>query len=96
LKNGQTQRGCAYCLPKFPKSLDALFGRVTRDERGIDGANRNSGDLIRVEIGLGESLIGAESTTPLQEQRNALERRTFFLATRFLDGGPRSRHMESS
>jgi hypothetical protein len=76
------RRGRTHRFPKFPKSLDALLGRVTRDERGIDGANRISRDPVRMEFCFRKSLIGAE-TPASQEQRNPFERRALFPAMRF-------------
>ncbi len=46
-------------LPEFFQPRDALFRFVAGDDRGVDGADRNSGDPIGLEIMVAQRLIGA-------------------------------------
>ena len=69
--------------PKFPQPIDAGIRRVTRDDGGIDRADRYAGDPVGMDIGFRKrlvdaSLICAESTAALQQQGNALERQPSF------------------
>ena len=78
---GGTERGGADGLPEFPQPRDALFRRVAGDQRRIDGANRNAGDPIGMQIGLRQSLIdarliGPESAAALQDKSDTFERGT--------------------
>jgi hypothetical protein len=62
--------------------LDPPLGRIAGDQCRVDRADRNSGDPIGVQTGLGQGLIGtalvgAEGTTALQQQGDPLERRPF-------------------
>src|SRR5262249_2307473 len=67
-------------LPESAQLFKPCFGCVARDERTVDGADRNSCDPIGMQVCLGKRLIhaslkGAECTAPLQNQGNAVERR---------------------
>src|SRR5580704_2326139 len=68
-------------LPERTQLVDAYLRRIAGDQRAIDGADRNAGDPIGMKIRLCQclidtGLIGAECTTPLEQERDALERRT--------------------
>ncbi len=65
-------------LPEGAQLLDPLLRRIAGDQRRIDGADRDAGDPVRVEIGLGQrlvgtGLIGAQRAAALEEERDALE-----------------------
>ena len=69
-------------LPERTQLVDACFRRIAGNQRPIDRADRDAGDPVGVKIGLAQclidpGLIGTERTTPLEEERDALERRTW-------------------
>src|SRR5262245_29416058 len=60
-------------LPKFLEFGHALLARIAGDDRGIDGADRDAGDPIRLEIAtaerlIGPGLVGTERAAPLKDQ----------------------------
>jgi len=66
-------------LPKCSEPLDAPFGGIAGDQRAVDGTDRDSGDPIRLQLGLGQrgiytGLVRAECAAALQQQRDAFER----------------------
>src|ERR1019366_9399617 len=74
-----------------PQPRDALLRRVAHDQRRIDGANRNAGDPIWMQIGLRQRLIdtrliGAKSAAALQDKGNPFERRPPHDPMRFAHG----------
>jgi hypothetical protein len=67
-------------LPERTQLADTFFRRVTCNQRPVDGADRDAGDPVWMKIGLRQclidpSLISTECTTPLEEERDAAERR---------------------
>src|SRR5262249_9506387 len=76
----QPKRLGADGFPERAQSLDPFFRRIAGNQRRVDGTDRNSGDPVRVQVRLGQSLVyprlvGAERTPALQDQCDALERR---------------------
>src|SRR3954452_6760945 len=78
--NGPVEQrvGCDL-LPKGAQLGHPLVRGIPGDEGGVDGADRNAGDPIGMEIRFGErlvdaGLIRAERAAALQQQSNALER----------------------
>jgi hypothetical protein len=68
-------------LPERTQFVDARLRRIAGNQRTVDGADRNAGDPVGTKIGLGQcpidpSLIRTERTTALDEERDALERRS--------------------
>src|SRR6185312_8178260 len=68
-------------LPERAQLCDPLLGWITGDDGGIDGADRDAGNPIRMESRLREGfvdsrLVGAKGAAALEEQSNALEWRT--------------------
>jgi hypothetical protein len=66
-------------------------GGLPTNQCRIDGANRNAGDPIGMQIGLRQSLadtalIGAKRTAALEEEGNAFERRTLIAPMRIALG----------
>src|SRR5215831_16450254 len=77
----QPKRLGADGFPKRAQSLDPFFRPIAGNQRRVDGTDRNSGNPVWVQIRLGQSLVyprlvGAERTPTLQDQCNALERRS--------------------
>ena len=75
------QRVGVICLPKRAQLADPLGRRVPGDDCSVDGADRNAGDPIGMQVSFGErfvnaGLIGAERAAALQQQSDALKRRT--------------------
>jgi hypothetical protein len=65
-------------FPECPQHIDAPLRRIAGDQRGIDRADGNAGNAVRMEIGLGQRLIdaglvGAQGAAALKQQRNAPE-----------------------
>src|SRR5262249_26157366 len=74
-------------FPECAQLCDALLGGIPRDDCGVDRADRDPGDPIRVEIHLRKRLvyarlIRAECPAALEQQRNALEGWTGWHAVR--------------
>ena len=66
-------------LPKLAQRINATLRRIAGYNRRIDGANRDSGNPIGMQIRLGQRLInarliGAERAATLQQQRDLFER----------------------
>src|SRR5215831_7757110 len=66
-------------VPKFAKRVHPLLWRIAGDDRRVDGADRDSGNPIGMQIGLGQRLINArlispERATALKQQRDLFER----------------------
>ena len=66
-------------FPEFAQPVDTSFRRIAGDDRGIDCADRNADDPVRMKPSLGQRLIntrliGAERAAPLQQKRDAIER----------------------
>ena len=60
-------------LPEFLQPLDALSRLVAGDDRGVDGADRDAGNPVRLEIAMaqrliGAGLVGAERAAALQDE----------------------------
>jgi hypothetical protein len=76
--------------PKFPQPIDAGIRRVARNDRGIDRTDRYAGDPVGMDIGFRQrlvvdaSLICPQRAAALQEQGDALERKTFLRLYRIL------------
>src|SRR5579871_3187851 len=65
-------------LPKFPQPRNSLFRGVARDEGGVDGADGDSGNPVRVQLRFAERfvdarLVSAQRAAALQQQCDALE-----------------------
>ena len=65
-------------LPKGAQLFEPCLGWVARDQRRVDGADRNSGHPVRMQVCLGEGLIhaslkGPECAPSLQHQSDAVE-----------------------
>ena len=68
-------------LPEGAQPLDASLRRIAGDERRIDGTDRDAGNPVGMEMGLGQGLvdprlIGAERAAPLEQQCDLFEGRT--------------------
>src|SRR6516165_3376098 len=68
-------------VPKFAQRVHPLRRRISGDDRRVDGTDRDSGNPIGMQIGLGQRLINArlispERAAPLQQQRDLFERST--------------------
>src|SRR5580704_17496564 len=68
-------------FPECTQLVDAFRRRIVRDQRPIDGADRDAGVPVGLKIGLGQRLIDlglirTERPTTLEEERDALERET--------------------
>lgn len=68
-------RGLADRLPEFAQPFDAMFGRVARDQRGIECADRDAGDPVERNAGLVQpfeyaGLVSAERAAALQDERD--------------------------
>ena len=68
--------------PKLPQLVGACLRQIAGNQGPIDGADRDAGNPVGVKIGLGQGFIGklaglvdTERAAPLQEERDALERR---------------------
>jgi len=62
-----------YLRPEFAQPVDPVVGRIARDDRGVDGADRYAGNPIRMNTGLAQrlvdsGLIGAKRAAALQHQ----------------------------
>jgi hypothetical protein len=60
-------------VPELAQPVDPVLGRVAGDQRGIDGADRDAGDPVRLQLGLAErgihaGLVGTERPAALQHQ----------------------------
>jgi len=67
-------------VPEFLQPLDALFALIAGDDRGVDRADRDAGDPVRLEIEMtqrlvGAGLVGAERAATLQNQHGLRFRR---------------------
>ena len=76
----RAERRLADRLPEFAQLLDPFFRRIARDQRRIDGPDRNAGNPVGMNIGFRErlinaALVGAERAAALQDQRHGFERR---------------------
>ncbi len=65
-------------FPKLAQPIDPALGRVSRDDRSVDGSDRYAGDPVRMDVCLSKglvdaSLVCAESAAALQDQRDAFE-----------------------
>jgi hypothetical protein len=63
-------------VPELAQLVDAMLGRVAGDQRGIDGADGNARDPVRLQTGFAErgvhpGLVGTERPAALQHQRLA-------------------------
>ena len=61
----------------------ARFGKIARDKRGVDGADRNAGHPIRCDAGLGQALVdaglvGAQRAAALQHEHGVIVLAPFF------------------
>jgi hypothetical protein len=70
-------------LPEYAQLGDPLGRLVFRDDRRVDGADRDAADSVGIDAGLRESfvdagLIGPERTATLQHQCDAFEREVSF------------------
>ncbi len=70
--------GSGDLVPKRAQLVETSFRRVAGDQGRVDGADGNSGDPVRLQVRLGQTLIDAGLESPqraaaLQEQGNALE-----------------------
>ena len=68
-------------FPKGAQLVDASFGRIARNQSAIDSADRDAGYPVRMNAGLCEclvhsGLVGPERTAALQNQGDALKRKT--------------------
>src|SRR5262249_43476058 len=77
---GNAKRRSRDRAPKLAQRVDATLRRIAGNDRGIDGADRDSGNPIRMQISLGQRLvntrlIGAERAAALKQQRDLFERR---------------------
>src|SRR5215471_5807793 len=82
------QRICRDLFPEAAELRHTLGWMVTGDNGGVDSADGNAGDPIRVKVRFGErfidpGLIGAQRATPLQQQSEALEGRPVGNSVRF-------------
>src|SRR5439155_2758391 len=60
-------------LPEFLETPDPFFARIAGDDCGVDGADRDAGNPLRLEIEvtqclIGAGLIGAERAAALQNK----------------------------
>jgi len=74
---GQGQHGrrdaAADHVPEGPETVNPVFRRIAGHECGVDGADGNAGNPLRLVPGRsqrleGAALIGAEGAAPLQDQ----------------------------
>jgi hypothetical protein len=56
---GNPERGRGDSLPEFSQSFDALFRRIAGDQGRVDGADRNAGNPVRMQISLSQRLVHA-------------------------------------
>ena len=68
-------------LPERAQPVDTCYRRIAGNQGAIAGADLNTGDPVGIKTGLGQclvdpGLIRTERTTSLEEERDALERRT--------------------
>ena len=73
LQDRRPRHRLGHHVPELLQPLDALVTLVAGDDRGVDGADRNTGDPFRLEIMVaqrlvGAGLIGTERTAALQHQ----------------------------
>ena len=66
-----------HAIPEFAQPFDSPFGRIARDQRCVDGADRNACDPVGREALLGHAfvhsgLVGAERTAALQDKNAVL------------------------
>src|SRR5262249_21847453 len=66
-------------VPKFAQRVHPLLRRIAGDDRRVDGADRDSGNPIGMQIDLGQGLINARLISPeraaaLKQQRDLLAR----------------------
>src|SRR5262249_1325172 len=59
-------------LPKLAQRVDPLFRRIAGEDRRVDGADRDSGNPIGMQVGLGQrlintSLVGAKRAAALKQ-----------------------------
>jgi hypothetical protein len=74
----QSSSGLAEISCQNMRSLATLGRLVFRDDRRVDGADRDAADSVGIDAGLRESfvdagLIGSERTATLQHQCDAFE-----------------------
>jgi hypothetical protein len=79
-ESGYAERRSRDRVPKLAQRINATLRRIAGDDRRIDGADRDSGNPIGMQIGLGQrlinaSLIGAERAAALEQQRDLFEGR---------------------
>ena len=70
-------------LPERPELRDPLVRRIAGDDGGVDRADRDAGDPVGIDLGLGErgvdpGLVGAERAAALQHQGDAFKGKTAF------------------
>jgi hypothetical protein len=86
VRNGQrrkirkAQRRRADGFPELPQPLDTFFRRIAGDQGRVDGADRDAGDPVRMQVRLGQGLVDAgliraERTAALQQQHGLFEPR---------------------
>jgi hypothetical protein len=73
--------------PEFAQRIDATLRRIAGDDRRIDGANRDSGNPIGMQISFGQGLvnaclIGAERAAAAALRRNKPTVLALLLASR--------------
>ena len=78
---GETEWSLGDGFPEFAQMLDSPLRRIAGDQGGIDGADRDAGDPVGVEVSLGQglidaALIGAERTAALQQEGDTFEVRS--------------------
>jgi hypothetical protein len=51
-------------VPKFAQRVHPLLRRIAGDDRRVNGADRDPGNPIGMQIGLGQRLINARLISP--------------------------------
>ena len=77
-EGGHPHRSLGDGLPEFAQAIDPAFRRIAGDQRRIDGADRDSGDPVRMEVRFRQrlidaALIGAERAATLQQKCDSFE-----------------------
>ena len=73
----------SHLRPKLAQTVDAVIGRVARDDSTVNRSDRNAGDPVGMDIGFRQGLVDASLVCPeraaaLQDQGDAFERKTPF------------------
>src|SRR5262249_2579718 len=53
-----------HCVPKFAQRVHPLLRRIAGDDRRVNGADRDSGNPVGMQIGLDQCLINARLISP--------------------------------